>query len=55
MVRVDIQQLESSPGSTQSHSVRFTDLDINISLNSSAYGFKWSGGFGIYDHWVYGI
>ncbi|KFO32503.1 hypothetical protein H920_06064 [Fukomys damarensis] len=50
MVHVNTQQSESSAGSTPSHTVRFTDLNIEISLNSGTYVLKWSSGFGIYDY-----
>ncbi|KAK2105497.1 Protein TASOR 2 [Saguinus oedipus] len=51
MVHVIIQQSESSAGSTPSHTVSFTDLNIHIALNSGAYVLKWSSGFGIYASW----
>lgn len=52
MVHVNTQQSESPAGSTPSHTVRFTDLNIHISLNSGTYVLKWSSGFGIYDYWA---
>lgn len=55
MVHVNTQQSESSARSTPSHTVRFTDLNIHISLNSGTYVLKWSSGFGIYDYWACGV
>ena len=55
MVHVNTQQSESSAGSTPSHTVTFTDLNIHISLNSGTYVLKWSSGFGIYDYWACGV
>lgn len=55
MVHVNTQQSESFAGSTPSHTVRFTDLNIHIALNSGTYVLKWSSGFGKYDYWACGI
>lgn len=55
MVHVNTQQSESSAGSTPSHTVRFTDLNIHISSNSGTYVLKWSSGFGIQDYWAYRV
>lgn len=51
VVHVYAQQSESYAGSTPSHTVRFTDLNIHISQQWH-YVLKWSSGFGINDYWA---
>lgn len=48
-------EVTNMAGSTPSHTVRFTDLNIHIALNSGTYVLKWSSGFGKYDYWACGI
>ena len=55
MVHVNPQQSESPAGSAPHHTVRFTDLNIRISLNSGTYVLEWSSGFGICDYWARGV
>ena len=56
MVNINLQQSESSAGSTASHTVSGTGLSTRISLNGGSDTLKWSSHFGIYDyHWAHEV